>query len=478
MNKIYYDLQLLTYANTVKRLEGMKRGDGQTRVLRVKLIDRNGLQYQIEGATALIRIAKPDGKICLLDGALKAGNLIECSLSAQSLAVEGTVYGEIALFDQSGAFSLSSQIFAFDVTGVPGVETIESSNEFGSLAQVIAQSITARAQLSETLAEAASITEEAGSAVSVATQAASQAANAVRVANQATASATAATSQATKAAQDANTAKTAANNAAASANQGAQSANAAAQAASSAKNAASAATSQATVATSNANSAAQRADAAASGLNTLKQEAQEATAEAKTETQKATKAAGDANTAKNAANTAASQASQAAQAATQAANNANATVSGALASSASNGLMSSADKVKLSGIAVGANKYVHPSTHAMSQISGLQAEFAKHPLKTQKVSDTSGLHGLRVVSEQLEVQLQNGTWKRTGKDIEITSTEGTSTTKAASQALVSNSRKTWQSTDGQGFALWVGTQSAYDALQSKNANTLYFTKEG
>ena len=42
-----------------------------------------------------------------------------------------------------------------------------------------------------------------------------------------------------------------------------------------------------------------------------------------------------------------------------------------IATTTSNGLMSSGDKTKLDGIATGANNYTHPSTHPVSMISGL-----------------------------------------------------------------------------------------------------------
>lgn len=43
------------------------------------------------------------------------------------------------------------------------------------------------------------------------------------------------------------------------------------------------------------------------------------------------------------------------------------------ATTTANGLMSSADKTKLNGVATGANNYTHPATHPASMISGLHA---------------------------------------------------------------------------------------------------------
>jgi len=43
-----------------------------------------------------------------------------------------------------------------------------------------------------------------------------------------------------------------------------------------------------------------------------------------------------------------------------------------VATTSANGLMSSSDKTKLDGVATGANNYVHPATHSITEITGLQ----------------------------------------------------------------------------------------------------------
>lgn len=89
------------------------------------------------------------------------------------------------------------------------------------------------------------------------------------------------------------------------------------------------------------------------------------------------------------------------------------------ATTSNRGYMSASDKKKLDGIESGANKYTHPASHPISMISGLQEELNK--------------------------------------------------AKAASSIK--------NEFDGKELKLWVGSESDYKNISTKNPNTLYFIKE-
>ena len=97
-----------------------------------------------------------------------------------------------------------------------------------------------------------------------------------------------------------------------------------------------------------------------------------------------------------------------------------------LASTSVNGLMASTDKVKLDGIATGANNYTHPSSHPASMIT--------ESTSRRFVTDT---------------QINNWNAKPSNLD------------------TITNQRT------GSQLKYWVGTQAQYDAIGTKDADTIY-----
>ena len=109
------------------------------------------------------------------------------------------------------------------------------------------------------------------------------------------------------------------------------------------------------------------------------------------------------------------------------------------ATGSSAGLMSADDKKKLDGIAAGANNYTHPESHPATMIT----EDASHRFVTDAEKDT---------------------WN---------SKASTATATPTTNGLMSTADK--KKLDD--INLWKGTQAAYNALGTKDANTLYIIIE-
>lgn len=106
-----------------------KQGDNNSRVIEI-IPQNNGAPYEIpEGTTARFMARKPDGTQILTDATIEDGK-IYVTLSAQTLAVSGTVTAEISLYGESDTL-LSSQHF-YIVTERLAVDpdAVESSDEY------------------------------------------------------------------------------------------------------------------------------------------------------------------------------------------------------------------------------------------------------------------------------------------------------------------------------------------------------------
>lgn len=102
-----------------------------------------------------------------------------------------------------------------------------------------------------------------------------------------------------------------------------------------------------------------------------------------------------------------------------------------VATTSANGLMSSTDKSKLNGIATGANNYTHPSSHPASMIT---------PSSSRRFVTDTQINSWNAKPSNLNTI----TNKRTSQQVEV----------------------------------WIGTEAQYDAIGTKDANTLYFKIEG
>lgn len=195
-----------------------KQLDKSTRYVKATIL-QNGVPYTIpEGATARIRILKPDGTT-VYNTATVSNNAVTAELTSQTLAVGGIATAEMGLYKDDQILSTFVFYVRIERSAISD-EAIESTDEFTVLEQAI---------------------RDAGTATTSATSAASAANTAASNANAAKTAADNAASAAKTAASDANAAKTAADNAASAANSAAGVANNAASSANSAAGTANAA---------------------------------------------------------------------------------------------------------------------------------------------------------------------------------------------------------------------------------------------
>lgn len=112
-----------------------KQGDDGARIVKITLLS-NGVAYAPPaGATARFRALKPDGYSVDNPAALSAG-VVTVELTAQTLAVPGTVKADVVLTDSDGDI-LSTGTFHIIVEPAPVGKNIASSNEFITLQELI-----------------------------------------------------------------------------------------------------------------------------------------------------------------------------------------------------------------------------------------------------------------------------------------------------------------------------------------------------
>ena len=172
-----------------------KQLDKSTRYVKATIL-QNGVPYTIpEGATARIRILKPDGT-AVYNTATVSNNEVTAELTSQTLAVGGIATAEMGLYKDDQILSTFVFYVRIERSAISD-EAIESTDEFTVLEQAI---------------------RDAGTATTAATTAAGTANAAATAANNAKTAADNAASSANAAATAANNAKTNADNAATAAN--------------------------------------------------------------------------------------------------------------------------------------------------------------------------------------------------------------------------------------------------------------------
>lgn len=116
------------------------QGDMNTNILNITLYDSLQI-YSLAGLTVEVAFDKPDGTTVLQDstnGVTIAGNKIICTLNTNTIAAPGRVLSEVRVF--SGSNLLTSAKFEFYVRkSIVNDETVESTNEFPILNQLIEQ---------------------------------------------------------------------------------------------------------------------------------------------------------------------------------------------------------------------------------------------------------------------------------------------------------------------------------------------------
>ena len=159
-----------------------------------------------------------------------------------------------------------------------------------------------------------------------------------------------------------------------------------------------------------------------------------------------------------------------------------------------NGFMSSTDKVKLNGIAAGAQANVATNIGQGTRTATTVPLTSSTGTGTTLPAVTTSLAGLMTAADktklngiatgaQVNVATNIGQGTRTATTIPLTSSTGTGTTLPAATTslagLMSSTDKTAVSNLGtiasKGF--WKGTKAQYDAIATKNANTIYFVTE-
>lgn len=180
-----------------------KQGDVQARQVEITLLE-NAVPYTIpDGATARIRVTKPDRTYVFNDCTI-SGNVVTAPLTAQTLAAAGEALADIALYQGEDQL-LSCSVFRLVIEPRAGSDSAaESTDEFGALDTLLQQAET-NIQAAEAAAEAATnAAGDANSAASAANTAASEADTATMAANQAATAATTAAGTANTAANAAN----------------------------------------------------------------------------------------------------------------------------------------------------------------------------------------------------------------------------------------------------------------------------------
>ena len=125
-----------------------KQGDDKTRFVRAVILD-GGMVWQVpEGATAGFRCVKPDGHSCQNPAVINDDGTVTVELTAQVLAVPGTVWADICFVNASGQV-LSTASFAIYVAGVPQGQGVPSSNEFLTLVDMVERGEAVLAELTD-----------------------------------------------------------------------------------------------------------------------------------------------------------------------------------------------------------------------------------------------------------------------------------------------------------------------------------------
>lgn len=137
MNNITTTIHLDFAKDPVQNYVFAKQGDQETRFVEVIPLD-NGTPYTIDvGVTARVGATKPDGTTVLDDCTITDGK-IYVELTAQMLAVAGTLIAEVGLYQ--GTALLSSQLFYVRIKeSAYDVNAPESSDEYNSLVNALAE---------------------------------------------------------------------------------------------------------------------------------------------------------------------------------------------------------------------------------------------------------------------------------------------------------------------------------------------------
>lgn len=125
-----------------------KQGDDQTRFVRAVILDGGMVWQAPEGTTAGFRCVKPDGHSCQNPAVINADGTVTVELTAQVLAVPGTVWADICFINAAGEV-LSTASFSIYVAGVPQGQNIPSSNEFLTLVDMVTRGEAVLAELGQ-----------------------------------------------------------------------------------------------------------------------------------------------------------------------------------------------------------------------------------------------------------------------------------------------------------------------------------------
>ncbi len=140
-----------------------KQGDSQSRYVKVTL-EKDGKPWKPkEGATAVFRALKPDGKSIFNPASIAKDGTVTVELTEQTLAVPGPVYADICITESGETGDrISTVTFSIDVERAPLGSRIESESEIQALIEMVKQGgqIIATAKEAEKAAVAAA--EQAG----------------------------------------------------------------------------------------------------------------------------------------------------------------------------------------------------------------------------------------------------------------------------------------------------------------------------
>lgn len=140
------------------------------------------------------------------------------------------------------------------------------------------------------------------------------------------------------------------------------------------------------------------------------------------------------------------------------------------------GFMSAQDKAKLDGVAAGANAYVHPATHTIAEVSGLQdaldAKQAAEPGKGLSANDYTDAEKQKLAG--VEPGANAYTHPATHTIAEIAGLQVVLDAKQPSGSYAAADHGHAGMVTGSGITQIVAlTQAAYDALDPKDGSTLY-----
>ena len=136
--KYYFDLVLPVSGKASAITAAAKQGDAGSRYLRIALKDEMIPVLIPETAEVMLSMQKPDGTCIFNSGIVENGNAV-FELTAQMLAVEGTAYCEVNIFDEDASL-FSSSTFSLEIEkAVRQDGVIESSSEFSALQKAMAQ---------------------------------------------------------------------------------------------------------------------------------------------------------------------------------------------------------------------------------------------------------------------------------------------------------------------------------------------------